>query len=81
VSSGPPLSSFGSGVSHVFERREHLEHGKWGILARHEGESNQAGRRDGEGSSLVKFGYRENRDDKEDILMIEVPSLLERCFT
>jgi hypothetical protein len=40
ASSGPPLSSFGSGVSHP----------------RHKGESNRAGRRDGEGSSFAKFG-------------------------
>jgi hypothetical protein len=39
-----------------------------------------AGIRDGEGSSLAKFGYRENWDGEKDILAIEVPSLLERCF-
>jgi hypothetical protein len=38
------------------------------------------GRRDGEHSSLAKVGDRKSRDGEEDILAIELSSLLERCF-
>jgi hypothetical protein len=46
-----------------------MDHENMGNLG-HEGESNQAGRRDGERSLLAKFDDRENRDGEEDILAI-----------
>jgi hypothetical protein len=47
---------------------------------RREGENNRTGRRDGECSSLIKFGDRERWNGEEDILAIKLPRLLERCF-
>jgi hypothetical protein len=48
-----------------------MDHKNMGNLGR-EVESNRAGRRDGERSSLTKFGDRRNQDGEEDILAIEL---------